>query len=108
MDDDAHPGIAEAPARKCVKEDTANDIPQDTPGLVNMVEAMEHAVCHPAPLAKYSIHLGQLGWTRSRATKGSCCVFLASANLDVYIWGPEEAAEVSHFFTYASGDASRY
>src|SRR5215208_5256850 len=59
VDDDAHPGAAEAPARKCVQEDTANDRRQDAPGLVEMVAAMEHTVCDPAPPAKYSLHLGK-------------------------------------------------
>src|SRR5215212_151293 len=51
-------GPAEAPARKCVQEDTANDRRQDAPGLVEMVAAMEHTVCYPAPPAKYPLHLG--------------------------------------------------
>jgi hypothetical protein len=40
VDDDAEPGAAEAPARKCVQEDTANYRRQDAPGLVEMVAAM--------------------------------------------------------------------
>src|SRR5215218_7114671 len=59
VDDDAHPGTAEAPARKCVQEDTANDRRQDAPGLVGVVGAMEHTVCYPAPPAKYSLHFGK-------------------------------------------------
>src|SRR5215218_6505850 len=59
VDDDAHPGAAEAPAWKCVQEDTTNDRPWDTPGLVKVVEAKEHTVCYPAPPAKYALHLGQ-------------------------------------------------
>src|SRR5687768_5575491 len=56
VDDDAHPGAAESPARKCVQEDTANDRRQDAPGLVGVVGAMEHTVCYPAPPAKYALH----------------------------------------------------
>src|SRR5215211_6600945 len=59
VDDDAHPGAAKAPAWKCVQEDTTNDRPWDTPGLVKVVEAKEHPVCYPAPPAKYTRHLGQ-------------------------------------------------
>jgi hypothetical protein len=59
MDDDAHPGAAEAPTRKCVKEDTANYRRQDAPGLVEMVGTMEHTVRYPTPPAKYSLHLGK-------------------------------------------------
>ena len=59
MDDDGHPGTAEAPGRECVQEDTANDRPHDTPGLVKVVETKEHAVGHPASLAKNTFHLRQ-------------------------------------------------
>src|SRR5829696_1586845 len=59
VDDDAHPGAAEAPAWKCVQEDTTNSRPWDTPGLVKVIEAKEHAVCYPAPPAKYAHHPGQ-------------------------------------------------
>ena len=45
VDDDAHPGAAEAPARKCVEEGRANDSLGDHPGLVNMPEGMQHATC---------------------------------------------------------------
>src|SRR5215211_5149385 len=56
VDDDAHPGAAEAPAWKCVQEDTTNDRPWDAPGLVKVIEAKEHPVCYPAPPAKYALH----------------------------------------------------
>src|SRR5439155_24462194 len=50
---------AEPPAGKCQEQDTADGIRRDAPGLVKMVEAEEHAICHPTPPAKSAFHLGK-------------------------------------------------
>ena len=66
VEDDTHPGTAEAPGWKGVKEDTIDDRSHDTPGLVQVVEAKEQAVCNPAPFAEYSFHLGQQHATKQK------------------------------------------
>src|SRR2546422_3307370 len=44
---------------KCQEQDTADEIRQDAPGLVKMVEAEEDTICHPTPPAKRALHLGK-------------------------------------------------
>lgn len=44
----------------CVQH-TGDTGTQYAPGLTKVIETKEYAVCHPIPLAKHAIHLGQQG-----------------------------------------------